>query len=419
MRRYSEEEEERLMKEIIENNEMIIKLQKQIGELQIVVKKEGKRKEREAEARRQEKEEEETDRWIEEYRKKNKKEREEKEEQKKVDKEWRRIKKMRMKKERKAEKEWRRQEIRERRREENRQKVMEERKCFGCGSFSHMASHCRNRGEEEPMLVSSNRFEVLKVRVMQRGEESGKEVVKDRREILREEKAKRRVEEKRTKEEKKKEKVLREVTVKIGLKQEEEKEGVVTEALLDSEATGLVMSEEFARKHKFRRTELERPVYVRNVDGMFNYVGPIRDTVEVEIFFKRHKEKTSIDVMGGQKWSVILGMPWLRRHNPEIDWRTGEVKMMRCPDKYGKKWKMGRQTKPEWKKQEEREEKKERRRPTIEEEKIVVRIVEEKKNEEEDLIELRATEEMVPQRFYKYLKVFEKKNSERMPMKKA
>ena len=90
---------------------------------------------------------------------------------------------------------------------------------------------------------------------------------------MREEKAKRGVEEKRTREEKKekKEKFLREVMVKIGLKQEEEEEGVVTEALLDSGVTGLVMSEEFARKHKFRRTELERLVYVRNVDGTFNY----------------------------------------------------------------------------------------------------------------------------------------------------
>jgi len=52
VRRYSQEEEERLLKEITENNEMIIKLQKQIGELQIVVKEEGKKKEREAEARR-------------------------------------------------------------------------------------------------------------------------------------------------------------------------------------------------------------------------------------------------------------------------------------------------------------------------------------------------------------------------------
>ena len=114
-----------------------------------------------------------------------------------------------------------------------------------------------------------------------------------------------------------------------------------------------------------------------------------------------------------------MGMPWLGRHNPEIDWKTGEVKMTRCSDECGKKWKTERQTKPGWKKQEEREEKKERRKPTIEEVRMIERIREEKEDEEKDLIELRATEEMVPQRFHKYLKVFEKKDSERMPMRKA
>ena len=71
-----------------------------------------------------------------------------------------------------------------------------------------------------------------------------------------------------------------------------------------------------------------------------------------------------------------------------------------------------------WKKQEEEEEK-ERRRPTIEEKKMIARIVEKKEYAEEDLIELRATDEMVPRRFHKYLKVFEKKDSERMPTRKA
>jgi len=98
--------------------------------------------------------------------------------------------------------------------------VIEERKCFACGGFGHMASHCRNIGAKEPVLVSSNKFEVLKIRVMQRREGSGKEVAKDRREILREEKVKRGVEVRQTKvkRKKKKENLLREVTVKIGLK---------------------------------------------------------------------------------------------------------------------------------------------------------------------------------------------------------
>ena len=111
----------------------------------------------------------------------------------------------------------------------------------------------------------------------------------------------------------------------------------MVDVLLDSGATGLVMSEEFARKYRFRRMKLERPIYVRNVDGILNYVGPIVDTVEVEIFFKGYKERMSINVIRGQKWRVILGIPWLACHNPEIDWRTGEVQIMRCPEECGKK----------------------------------------------------------------------------------
>jgi len=254
---------------------------------------------------------------------------------------------MRIKEERRTEKKWKCQEELERRREERREIAMEERKCFACGGFRHMAYSCRNIGKEEPTQVSSNRFEVLKVRVMQRGEGSSKEVAKDRKEILREERAKRGVEVRQMKVERKekKEKHLREVTVKIRLKQEEEEEGVVTEALLDSGAMRLVMSEEFARRHKFKRTNLEKPVYVRNVDGTLNYAGPIVDTVEVEIFFKGHKERILINIIGGQKWSIILGMPWLTHYNPEIDWKTGKVWMMRCPDECRKKWRTGKQTK--------------------------------------------------------------------------
>jgi len=89
--------------------------------------------------------------------------------------------------------------------------------------------------------------------------------------------------------------------VKIELKQEEEEDWIVADTLLDSGATGLVMSEEFVRKHRFRRIKLERLIYVRNVNGMLNYMEPIVDTVEIEIYFKGFKERTSIDVIGGQE----------------------------------------------------------------------------------------------------------------------
>jgi len=75
---------------------------------------------------------------------------------------------------------------------------------------------------------------------------------------------------------------------------------------------------------------------VKNVDGSFNKEGPIQYTVEVNIYHQEHRERTKIDVIGGQKWSVILEISWLAYHNPEINWRTGEVKIMRCPVKCGK-----------------------------------------------------------------------------------
>ena len=150
--------------EVVKNNEIIMGMQKQIVGL-VVMEEKRWQEEREMEGRR-EKEQKEMDRWMEEYRKRNEKEKEEKEELRRVDEEWRRIENMRKEEEKRVEKEWRYLEMKERRREENRQRAMEERKCFGCERFGYMAKHCRKIGKEEPMPVSSNRFEVLKIRVM-------------------------------------------------------------------------------------------------------------------------------------------------------------------------------------------------------------------------------------------------------------
>ena len=153
---------------------------------------------------------------------------------------------------------------------------------------------------------------------------------------------------------------MREVTIKIGLERLDMQEGITVEALLDSRATGLVMSSEFARKKGFKLKKLERLMQVRNVDGSFNREGPIENTVEVNVYYKEHVERTEIDVIGGQKWGVILGMLWLERHNPEIDWKTGDVKMTRCLEECGRQWRPV-QGKLGWEKQKEEEEKEERK----------------------------------------------------------
>jgi len=126
--------------------------------------------------------------------------------------------------------------------------------------------------------------------------------------------------------------------VKISLERVDIQEEVTVEALLDSEVIELVMSSEFARKQRFKLKKIERPIYVKNVNSSFNKKGLIKHMVEVNIYYQGHRERMEIDVIGKQKWSVILEIPWLAHYNPEIDWRIGKVKMMMCPEKYRKQW---------------------------------------------------------------------------------
>ena len=67
----------------------------------------------------------------------------------------------------------------------------------------------------------------------------------------------------------------------------------------------------------------------------------------------------------------------------------------------------------------QRERKKEFIKLTVEEEMEIVRMIEEKQKEEEDLIKIRTVEEIVSRRFHKYLKVFEKKELEKMLIRKT
>ena len=70
---------------------------------------------------------------------------------------------------------------------------------------------------------------------------------------------------------------------------------------------------------------------VRNVDGTNNSTGAITYWVEVNMYYKGHVERIKMEVCNLGRTEVILGMPWLQAHNPEINWETGEVKMTRYP----------------------------------------------------------------------------------------
>ena len=79
--------------------------------------------------------------------------------------------------------------------------------------------------------------------------------------------------------------MLRKVIVKIGLKRIDIQDKVTVEVLLDSRATELVMSLEFAQKQRFKLKKIERIIYMRNINSSFNKKRLIEHIVEVNIYY--------------------------------------------------------------------------------------------------------------------------------------
>jgi len=88
---------------------------------------------------------------------------------------------------------------------------------------------------------------------------------------------------------------------------------------VDSGVTGLFIDMTFTREKGFRMEKMKNPLLVKNVNGKVNIGGAIMHQVECNMFFKGHVEKVRMDVCNLGKTEVILGMPWLAAHNPELD----------------------------------------------------------------------------------------------------
>ena len=62
-----------------------------------------------------------------------------------------------------------------------------------------------------------------------------------------------------------------------------------------------MISLEFTRKQGFKLKKVDRLIYIRNVDSLFNQEEPIEHIVEVNIYYQGHRERMEIDMIGEQK----------------------------------------------------------------------------------------------------------------------
>jgi hypothetical protein len=102
---------------------------------------------------------------------------------------------------------------------------------------------------------------------------------------------------------------------------------VFMNALLDTGASGIFADKEWAKKQNFNFIPIKHPISVRNADGTLNSGGYIKNRIEFILRVGTHQERISADITNlGGKQRLILGLPWLEEHNPEINWNQRTIK---------------------------------------------------------------------------------------------
>ena len=116
----------------------------------------------------------------------------------------------------------------------------------------------------------------------------------------------------------------------ILLKTMDTMEEAATEAMVDTGTTGDFIDQDFFERTGLPTCKLAQPIPVYNVDGSPNEAGSINNIVDVIMSYNGHSERILLAVTRLGKQSMILRFTWLKKHNPEIDFRTRSVKMSRC-----------------------------------------------------------------------------------------
>lgn len=93
--------------------------------------------------------------------------------------------------------------------------------------------------------------------------------------------------------------------------------------MVDCGATGgeAFIDDSFARDYNFALNQLPYPRTLHVVDGRTSSAGAVTHTATFELDLDGHKEQLTAFVTKLGQYNLILGMPWLRKHDPHIDWQ--------------------------------------------------------------------------------------------------
>lgn len=115
------------------------------------------------------------------------------------------------------------------------------------------------------------------------------------------------------------------LVIPITVRQSSDHPEIPTFALIDSGATSSFINADFCKQHDLGLTSKPEPVPLFVIDGRPIKSGAVTHSCSLQAKISDRPVSLTLDVTQLGAYPVILGTPWLRRYNPDIDWRRNTI----------------------------------------------------------------------------------------------
>ena len=103
------------------------------------------------------------------------------------------------------------------------------------------------------------------------------------------------------------------------------REWIKTFVMIDSGCSENVIDSRFVQYLGVPPSTKAVPLHLKLADGTLNPSGIVTDEITTQLRIIKHQEAISFDVTKIESYPIMLGIPWLKRHDPWIHWSRHQI----------------------------------------------------------------------------------------------